>query len=74
MQNNLRKLRQERGMSVVELVARARVGSVTVRQIESFEYTPVRTDVRERIASTLGVSEVEIWPELQEQQAEAIGA
>ena len=70
MQNNLRKLRAQHGVTVLELVTKARVSSATLNQIERWDYTP-REEVRQRIAEALAVSQPEIWPELQQQ---AVGA
>lgn len=59
--NNLRALRKAKGMALWGVAAKARASVAMLSAIEKWNYVP-RCDVRERIASALGVSVDDIWP------------
>jgi ribosome-binding protein aMBF1 (putative translation factor) len=61
--NNLKKCRERQHLSQVGLAVKARVAVGMVSAIERWNYVPGPT-VRNRIAETLGVSLMELWPRL----------
>jgi DNA-binding XRE family transcriptional regulator len=71
MTNNLRKLRERRGMSQMELAVRARASQMSILRAEKYGYVP-GSDLRRRIAQALStdkqgvVTEADIWPNLDE--------
>ncbi len=61
--NRLRLLRETEGLSQRDLARRSRVGAPYLSLIERHNYMPGRA-VRARVARALGVSELDIWPNL----------
>ena len=59
--NRSRSVRTARGLPLWGLAARAGVSATTLSAIERWGYRP-GTDVRRRIAASLGVAVTEIWP------------
>ena len=64
-ENNIRQIRQKRQIAQQALAAQAGCSPSKLTSIERYNYLPSE-DLRQRIADALGVSEVEIWPELPE--------
>jgi lambda repressor-like predicted transcriptional regulator len=60
--NRLRALRNEQGLALWGLAARAGVSASTLSAIERWDYLPT-PPVRQRIADALGVDASAIWPE-----------
>jgi DNA-binding XRE family transcriptional regulator len=67
--NNLRSLRQAKGLAQYGLAALARVSPTTIQAAEKWGYLPSRA-VRQRLASALGVRPADIWPDLELEVAE----
>jgi transcriptional regulator with XRE-family HTH domain len=63
VENNLRSIRQERGLPLLGLAAKTRVSTTTLGMIERFDYLPSER-VRTEIAQALNVSVATIWPRL----------
>lgn len=63
--NTIRETRKERGIAQQALAAQAGCSPSKLTSIELYNYLPSE-GLRQRIADALGVSEVEIWPELPE--------
>jgi DNA-binding XRE family transcriptional regulator len=60
--NRLRALREERGLAQYGLVVLASTSPTTILAIERYGHCP-QSIIRERIASALGVTVSDIWPE-----------
>jgi DNA-binding XRE family transcriptional regulator len=66
--NTLRELRQDRNLSQWGLAVRAGTSATTVSAIERWGYKP-GVDLRERIATALGVNVADIWGEVSHEQS-----
>jgi DNA-binding XRE family transcriptional regulator len=62
--NNLKALRQSKGLAQYGLAALARVSPTTIQAAEKWGYLPSHP-VRQRLATALGVCSVDIWPDLE---------
>jgi transcriptional regulator with XRE-family HTH domain len=61
MENRLRALRLERGMTQQELALRARTTPALLTWVERYGYLP-GPELQERIARALDVTPEDIWP------------
>jgi DNA-binding XRE family transcriptional regulator len=61
--NNLKSLRQAKGLAQYGLAALAGVSPTTIQGAEKWGYLPSHP-VRQRLATALGVRPVDIWPDL----------
>lgn len=62
-QNNLRQLRKQQNLPIMELAAKTGVSTAVIVAVERYNLYP-GPSVRERLAAALGVSEALIWPEV----------
>lgn len=65
VRNRIRELRRQLSLSQAGLAVRAGTCAPYVSFLETYDRPPGR-DLRGRIANVLGVSEVEVWPQLGE--------
>ncbi len=61
--NRLRKVRKAQGLTLQAISVKAGCSMTTLIGIEKYGSLPTQ-EVRQRIASVIGVAEGEIWPEL----------
>jgi DNA-binding XRE family transcriptional regulator len=69
--NNLKALRQDRGLALYGLAALAGVSPTTLSAIEQWNYRPTGS-VRGRIAAALGVQVTDIWMAEKESRGEPV--
>ncbi|MGH8070062.1 MAG: helix-turn-helix domain-containing protein [Candidatus Entotheonellia bacterium] len=69
--NNLKSLRQARGLALYGLAALAGVSPTTLSAIERWNYRPT-VSVRGRIAAALGVQVTDIWMAEKEPRGEPV--
>lgn len=62
--NNLRMLRRRLGFSQVQLAEAAHCSRATIILVERLNHYP-RVEVRRRLATALGISEIALWPTLE---------
>jgi DNA-binding XRE family transcriptional regulator len=62
VKNNLKKLRRAQGLSLWGLAVGVGTSTTTLSAIEKWGYRP-GVNLCERIATALGVSVIDIWPE-----------
>lgn len=63
--NNLKRLRKERGLTMMALASQAGTTPTWLTYMERYGHIP-GADLRGRIAAALGITEKEIWPDLEE--------
>lgn len=59
---NLKTLRLERGLPIVAVAVRAKVGTSTIVAIERHGHIP-RIETQEKLARALGVTTNTLWPD-----------
>lgn len=62
--NHLKEIRKAQGLPLLGLAVMAKVSTTTLVAIERWDHLPGPV-VRQRIADTLRVRPVEIWPDLE---------